>query len=251
MGCCVSKCKSPQSHPDVQDKLVISHSPPPQSPPLKPPPETVLQSPASLTSASSFTCSTLTTTYDSSSLSTASSSSSVAFSKLDRTFSNDFLQSCAIENPQIIGLDHPVKKIGAVKQLGPGNTLKRARAGSPTLTRQKSFRVEKQRLPCSTMMRSSPSPSRRFNGNTGSYHRRPPIKTQNESNRTIKASRPANPNRNVIGNGRPMRSFGYEIGSKGEDVEVGEVLSRMSYSGYAAMEDLDNPHIALDCFIFL
>lgn len=173
-----------------------------------------------------------------------------------------------MENPQIIGLD-PVKKTGvAVKQLSPGTTHKRARASSPTLTRQKSFRIEKERLPyghgphgvvngrVNTMR--SPSPSRRFSGNTSNYQRQPMLfsmNTHNESNRSVKANvKPPSPNRNVISKERPIylkkkERFGYEVGSK---VEVGEVLSTLSYSGSAAAtEDLDNPHIALDCFIFL
>ncbi|KAI3784607.1 hypothetical protein L1987_43709 [Smallanthus sonchifolius] len=259
MGCCISKCKPKiqlQCNPGLQDKLVISQSPP-SSPPRK---RKTVQSPPSTTS-SSFACSTQSSTCGSSSLSTASSS--IAFSKVDRTFSNDFLQSCAMENPQIIGLD-PIKKIGVVKQLSPGSTHKRAHAGSPTLTRQKSFRIEKERLAYATLngrstMRS-PSPSRRFNGNTCNYQRQTmlySLNTHNESNRVVKANtRPASPNRNVICKEKPIclknkERFGYEVGSKVEGVEVREVLSTMSHSGSVATEDLDNPHIALDCFIFL
>ncbi|KAJ0534333.1 hypothetical protein HanRHA438_Chr09g0399691 [Helianthus annuus] len=267
MGCCISKCKPrvpPQFNPSVQDKLVISQSPPhtPSYPPISSPRKRkTIQSPPSTTTSASFASSTQISTCGSSSLSSVSScSSSVAFSKVDRTFSNDFLQSCALENPQIIGLD-PIKKIGVVKQISPGTTHKRARASSPTLTRQKSFRIEKERLPYGIVngrtTMTSPSPSRRFNGNTSNYQRQPMLSsmnTHNESNRVTKAyTRPASPNRNVINKERPMfvknkERFGYEVGSK---VEVKEVLSRLSYSGSAATEDLDNPHIALDCFIFL
>lgn len=83
------------------------------------------------------------------------------------------------------------------------------------------------------------------------------MNTYNESNRSVKANvRPPSPNRNVISKETPIylkkkERFGYEVRSKVEGVEVGEVLSTLSYSGSAATEDLDNPHIALDCFIFL
>ncbi|KAL8231666.1 hypothetical protein R6Q57_001444 [Mikania cordata] len=228
MGCCISK-PQPQPQPNntggvgVQDKLVISHqsSPPPQK-------TKTIQSPPSV----SFTCSNQTI---SSSLSSASSASSITFSK---TFSNDFLQSCVLENPQIVGLD-PIKKIGVVKQ-----SHKRPRAASPTLTRQKSFRIEKERLPNGRIR--SPSPSRRrFNQNN---YQRQPLMLNTSNRRVIKENtRPPSPNRNVICNQTPMFVKNEErYGSKVEGVEV---VSRMSYS--AAMEDLDNPHIALDCFIFL
>ncbi|GKB01628.1 hypothetical protein Tco_0829672 [Tanacetum coccineum] len=268
MGCCISKCtpKRKSCHnPSVEDKVVISQSPPstPPSPPRK---RKTIQSPPSITSAS-FTCSTQSSTCGSSSLSTASSISSVGFSKVDRSFSNDFLQSCAIENPQIIGLD-PIKKFVEVKQATPGSTQKRARASSPTLTRQKSFRVEKERVLNNAigngrnMTMRSPSPSRRFNGYTSSNYQRQPMvfstNTRNETNRMVKMStRPPSPNRHVINKERPVylknkERFGYDVGSKlVQDVQVGEVLSKVNYTGPIPMEDLDNPHIALDCFIFL
>ncbi|PWA98874.1 hypothetical protein CTI12_AA014580 [Artemisia annua] len=267
MGCCISKCTPPKRKSchnlSVEDKLVISQSPPstPTSPPRK---RKTIQSPPSTTSAS-FTCSTQSSTCGSSSLSTASSISSVGFSKVDRSFSNDFLQSCAIENPQIIGLD-PIKKIVEVKQATtPGSTQKRARASSPNLTRQKSFRVEKERVLNTigngrNMTMRSPSPSRRFNGYTSNYQRQQMVystNTRNETNRMVKMStRPPSPNRHVINKERPVylknkERFGYDVGSKVEDIQVGQVLSKVDYTGPIPMEDLDNPHIALDCFIFL
>lgn len=106
----------------------------------------------------------------------------------------------------------------------------------------------------------SPSPSRRFNGSTSGYQRQPMLssmKAHNMSNRVVKTNtRPASPNRNVISKERPMylknkERFGSEVGTKVEGVEVREVLSTMSHLGCVAMEDIDNPHIALDCFIFL
>nr|XP_043618199.1 uncharacterized protein LOC122589931 [Erigeron canadensis] len=287
MGCCISKCqpnptpKLPHSNniiPSVQDKLVIISQSPPSTPPSPPRKRKTIQSPPSSITSASLTCSTQTNTCCSSTLSSASStSSSVAlFSKVaDRSFSNDFLHSCAMENPQIVGLDHHVKKSGEVKKLSPGTTQKRPRASSPTITRQKSFRVEKEK-PLNTSIVNgrnftmrSPSPSRRFNtyNNTSSYQRQQPMlvsrNTYNESNRIVKAnSRPASPYRNVINNkeySRPVYMknnnkdrFGYEVGSKVEGVGVGQVLSKVDYSEAVPMEeDLDNPHIALDCFIFL
>ncbi|XP_071712925.1 uncharacterized protein [Rutidosis leptorrhynchoides] len=278
MGCCISKSvpkRKLHSNSLVQDKLVISQSPPstPSRSPSRSPPkkQKINQSPPSITS-SSFTCSTQTSTCNSSLLSSASSFSSIALSKENqRSFSNDFLQSCAMENPQIIGLDQ-IKKSGQVlKPLSQGSSQKRARATSPILTRQKSFRVEKQKM-SNTMsivngrntMRS-PSPSRRFNGNSSSNYQRQPMlylnnmmqREINDSNRILKPiPRVASPNRNVISNERSnylknKERFGYQIGSKVEGVGIGQVLTKVDYSGPIPMEDLDNPHIALDCFIFL
>ncbi|KAI3772907.1 hypothetical protein L6452_04102 [Arctium lappa] len=269
MGCCISKCKPNTNPNNLQDKVVISQSPPPPLPPPLPPSsppqnrKPVQSPPPSITSTSSFSCSTQRSTCGSSSLSSelSSCSSSVAFSQVDRLFSNEFLQSCVKENPQIIGLD-PVKRILEVKQLVPGgNSQKRARAISPSLTRQKSFRVEKERSPNSTTVNGrstimrSPSPSRRFNGYTSDYQRSPMLfstNVHNEGNRLVKANtRPMSPNRNKIVNKErsPMylknnkERFAYEIGSK-VGVEVEQGLSKH-------IEDIDNPHIALDCFIFL
>ncbi|KAI3767592.1 hypothetical protein L2E82_17837 [Cichorium intybus] len=259
MGCCISKCKSKRKRLDVnpnsiEDKLVISQSPPP---PSRPPKRRNVQSPPSTTPAS------LTLSSASSSLSSASSSSSVGFCKVERSFSNDFLQSCAKENHQIVVLD-PNKNIRQLQQLVPGSKQKRARASSPTLTRQKSIRVEKEISPNtylngrSTMR--SPSPSRRFSG-LASNHQRPLVlyttNAYSESRCLVKAnSRPPSPNRNVISKERTMypknkEKHGYVIGSNVGGVGVGEVSSMVNYSGPVAMTDIDNSHVALDCFIFL
>ncbi|KAI3522297.1 hypothetical protein L1887_11826 [Cichorium endivia] len=269
MGCCISKCKSKRKRLDVnpnsiEDKLVISQSP---TPPSQPPKRRNVQSPPSTTPASltlSSASSSLSSASSSSSLLSSSSSSSVGFCKVERSFSNDFLQSCAKENPQIVVLD-PNKNIRQLQQLVPGSKQKRARASSPTLTRQKSIRVEKERSPNtylngrSTMR--SPSPSRRFSGLTSNHQRPLVLYTTNayshESRCLVKAnSRPPSPNRNVISKERPMypknkEKHGYVIGPNVGGVGVGEVSSTVNYSGPVAMTDIDNSHVALDCFIFL
>ncbi|TQD97510.1 hypothetical protein C1H46_016911 [Malus baccata] len=110
MGSCISKC-SPKKHflqefNNVQDKLVISQPPPRITIPpisasskISPCP----QSPCnSSSSASSITCTTSNSNSSASSLSLAlSTASTVSSSKIDRSFSNEFLWSCYKENPHV------------------------------------------------------------------------------------------------------------------------------------------------------
>ena len=292
MGSCISKCrpktKSEDEHEyeneNVQDKLVISHEPP-TSPisvlDIKPP----SPSPSySTSSVSSFSCT---------SSSCSSSSSSSVLSSKDRSFSNEFLWACVKENPHVLCTDpikeSPVKSVSskflAPKLVSPAKSLavapakqlmqqrvvgstpqKRVRASSPVLVRQKSFRREPERpnsensLPSRTL-RSSPSPSRRFEGDKcrvmsqvnasqgnafhpspssvrkGSGNLRPPSPNSNNSSRQLPCLR-----------NREKRN--HSTGSKFGENAVGEVLSNLGIDSLP-MEDINNPLISLDCFIFL
>ncbi|KAK2989773.1 hypothetical protein RJ640_029927 [Escallonia rubra] len=286
MGSCISKCR-PKKKPKleechhVQDKLVISQAPIVSPiPPLTRKPLTSSPSPtASNSSFSSFSCATVP-----SSLSTSSSSclSSTSSSK-DKSFTNEFLWSCVKENPQVIGhgavksglqksvqyrvsarkLESSAEPIVApVKQSTP---RKRARATSSSLTRQKSFRKEPEgpnsttySLPSRTMR--SPSPSRRFDGNTPGESC---CKRNTDSNLNAVHSgsfstrkenmRPLSPYNNLSGYRSYMRrgeGYAHQIGSIMDEIAVGEVKSDEKID-CIPMEDVDNPLIALDCFIFL
>ncbi|KAH6759168.1 hypothetical protein C2S51_019403 [Perilla frutescens var. frutescens] len=210
----------------------------------------------------------------------------------DRSFSNDFLWSCVKENPQIVGLKEKTaektvsfpSKIHHSHNLDPSSMLvsspfvkkskqivqekvmmmmnttpkKRARASSPTLVRQKSFRKEQNYCVGSTPNRGlrSPSPSRRFNG--GESNRIFPVKESCYRNQVVSSSRgitPA-PKRESfrVPNPSPKRessidrdclvrrndAMSQHISGKSDGKEIDVV-----------MEDIDNPLIALDCFIFL
>ncbi|KAG5221963.1 protein TPRXL [Salix suchowensis] len=287
---------------NVEDKLVISQAPKtPKIPvpvsnkisPSPPSPTTSISS-----SGSAFTCANSSTTAISS-CSSLSSGSSILSSK-DRSFSNEFLWSCVKENPHIIRinsikersqllaspnvyariLDSSAQQAAApVKQSTPekANTStphKRVRSNSPAaLTRQKSFRREPDRfnpshsLPVSRTLRS-PSPSRRFNGDSGrgiltitpkeSCSARTVGAKVNPANSFSSSlrkenSRLASP---YINSSQPRSSVRnretciHRISSKIDEDAVKEALAQQE-SDSIPMEDIDNPLISLDCFIFL
>ncbi|GFY96542.1 hypothetical protein Acr_11g0008480 [Actinidia rufa] len=275
----------------VQDKLVISQapiSPLPLSPtkhPLSP------QSTNSISSISSFSCTasnntglcSLTSSMSSSSSSSSSVSSSLMFiSSKEKSFSNEYLWSCVKENPQIIHIDHPTKGKNSTLQM-PKNvhaqklrlgsfepspsrhvgSNKRVRVNSPTLSRQKSFRREQER-PNSVNSEPNrtlrwPSPSRRFGGENNNS--RGGLKNAHKENVVGSGSlyvrkenfRPSSPGNNLSRN-RPCltkrESRIYNVGFKIDEIAAGEAVSNHDDDAIP-MEDIDNPLIALDCFIFL
>ncbi|THG19709.1 uncharacterized serine-rich protein C215.13-like [Camellia sinensis] len=289
MGCCISKCKRKRKHKKeesnnhIEDKLVISQAPispiplplplssstkqQQQQQPLSP------HSPTSSSSISSFSCTTSNIS-NSCSLSSLSSSSSIITSK-ERLFSNEFLWSCVKENPHVIHIDPskgsleklqklekpttqnvvPMKHVGSTPQ-------KRARAISPTLSRQKSFRREPERTnsmySVSSRTLTSPSPSRRFSSGdnyTGGSRIAPKESCCKRSvmSKRKENLRPLSPNNNLSINQPCLmnrEAHTYRIGSKIDEIAVGEVLDKQD-TGDIHMEDIDNPLIALDCFIFL
>ncbi|XP_059455368.1 QWRF motif-containing protein 2 [Corylus avellana] len=290
MGSCISKCRNKKKHSlkknsleesnSVQDKLVISQAPKtpniPHSNKISPSPPSPT---TSISSTSSLTCTTSNATTVSSSLS--STASSEILGSKDRSFSNEFLWSCIKENPHIIRINSikenafllaPAKPMAApAKQSIPPKVVgstpqKRARSRSPApLTRQKSFRREPEwpnppySLPSRTLR--SPSPSRRYNGD-----RSGPISTnasvlESHSKRVVGSYvrkeniRPASPNNIVSSRPRPClrnkETFTHRIGSKIDEFAVGKALSDHEMIDSVPMEDIDNPLISLDCFIFL
>ncbi|KAH7567962.1 hypothetical protein ACOSP7_009737 [Xanthoceras sorbifolium] len=274
----------------VQDKLVISQvQEPPKTTPnilvsnkISPCP---LSPPTCSSSSSSFTCATSNTTDScSSSLSTASS----VLSSKDRSFSNEFLWSCVKENPHIIRINSikeaslglSTSKVQAHNKLDSlAKSLrqsplkqsipqKRIRSSSPTtLTRQKSFRKEPaadQRFHSSSSRTlRSPSPNRIFNGDNNRT-----LKDQSCSKRMVDAKvnainsvsfssylkrenfRPASPsNTTLMGLRLALKNretCTHRIGSKIDETAVQQALAH-----HESMEDIDNPLISLDCFIFL
>lgn len=111
----------------------------------------------------------------------------------------------------------------------------------------------------------SPSPSRRFNGDNYNYNYKGGLVdgTLKEKSVVTKGSlvnyarnenlRPASPNNILTRNRENLRNKGtctHHIGSKIDEMEVGEGLVNED-SKSIPLEDIDNPLIALDCFIFL
>ncbi|XWS21700.1 hypothetical protein CRYUN_Cryun30bG0076900 [Craigia yunnanensis] len=304
MGSCISKCRPKKyciedfSH--VQDKLVISSSQAPKTPipvsnkisplPLSP---TI----SSSSSVSSFTCTT-------SSTATSSCSSLSSSASVDRSFSNEFLWGCVKENPHIIRinsikeaslaltstksptqkLDSPVKPIvapvkQAIQSREKGSTpQKRGRSSSPaTLTRQKSFRKEPDRLNSAYYLPSrslrSPSPSRRFSGDNSNRgilastskeicsSKRivgPKVNALNSVSSSLRkenfrpsspmlSSHPSTPLKSCL---RNRETFIHRISSKLDESALRAALSQQENDSIT-IEDIDNPLISLDCFIFL
>ncbi|XP_030526430.1 putative protein TPRXL [Rhodamnia argentea] len=329
MGSCFSRCR-PQRHRSfpqepldpcsssssslVQDKLVISQQPPPKTPPLARCCSDRI-SPSSPHSPSKSSCSSSATCSSSfaggarpggascSSSSTSSSTASSTLSSKDRSFSNDFLWSCAKENPHILqinslkvknSLSSLADKFPDVELGSPGKprpaapvvrhgipvnaAQKRTRASSLNLTRQKSFRADQSdgSLPSCThslprRALRSPSPSRRFDG--GDKCRgilvNPASDDCSSSKRLVatpKVSAPSNyagtnlsrengvrppsPNSNPNRPIRPSLVHSETLLSRKIGPKVGErVLA--DHDMIDSVEDLNNPLISLDCFIFL
>jgi|UniRef100_A0A2N9IUV0 hypothetical protein len=271
----------------VQDKLVISQTPKnpiPHSNKISPSPP----SPTSSTSSiSSLTCTTGNTTSSTSSLSTASS----ALSSKDRSFSNEFLWSCVKENPHIIRINSirenalsqaatrahfqksdllaktimELEKQSLQRKVIGSIPKKRVRSSSPApLTRQKSFRKEPEwpnvahSLPSRTLR--SPSPSRRFNGdrcgrvmtNTTmeSHSKRMLGKSSSMKMENLRSASPHNNSSRLRPCLRNRETCTHRIGSKIDEMAVTKALSHNDFDSIP-LEDIDNPLISLDCFIFL
>ncbi|KAJ9146233.1 hypothetical protein P3X46_028523 [Hevea brasiliensis] len=290
------------NHFQVQDKLVISQAPKlTLKTPIIPPSNKISPSPPSPTtsssSVSSFTCTSNSNTSVSSGSSLSSGSSSILTSK-DRSFSNEFLWSCVKENPHIIRINSikeysqllvppnvysqkldsavPAPKQPIPQRVhGSSTPQKRVRSNSTSpLNRQKSFRREPERInssyypPIRTLR--SPSPSRRFNGESGrgiltgtpkeSCSKRTVSSKVNAAANSVSSSlmrkenlRPVSP---YINSSHHLRSCLknketciHRISSKIDEVAVEEALA--NHDSDAPMEDIDNPLISLDCFIFL
>lgn len=149
---------------------------------------------------------------------------------------------------------------------------KRARTNSPTLTRQKSFRRD---VPppekaingtYSDVLQSrvarSPSPSRRFNADKYNLSHVPNETCSFVSKANVSRNcggkenvRPASPKNNNITsrnrvNLRNVETYTRRVGTKIDEMEVEEGVSNEDINSIP-MEDINNPLIALDCFIFL
>ncbi|XP_054789247.1 formin-like protein 6 [Prosopis cineraria] len=270
MGCCISKCR-PDQHPlpppefnHVRHKLVVpisNKTPPPPSPPSPPSP------------TSSFACPVFSNTSISSASSLSSASSSSALTSRDGSFSNDFLWSCYKDNPHIVRI-HSLKEasLSSVptkaqinktnpsnppqKSVGPPVPLKRVRSSSPAnLARQKSFRKEPERpsSPCNVPSRKlrSPSPSRRFNGGIDNLSKRimSPKANYEAHSQSVSSSMRREKRRAASPTGlRRRENCGFKI----EETVVKDVGSKHEVeSGLGMTEDIHNPLISLDCFIFL
>lgn len=149
---------------------------------------------------------------------------------------------------------------------------KRMRSNSPTnLTRQKSFRKEVEVLPLKTnnvsrMFGSSPSPSRRFNTtlSDNSVSKRMMNNTTKVSvahySRSVSSSirkecvkgASSSPNNSSR---RLHSSTGLNL--RHRETKIDETVVKDVHSSHhhnmdsTIMEDIDNPLISLDCFIFL
>ncbi|MBA0866169.1 hypothetical protein Goshw_018575 [Gossypium schwendimanii] len=176
----------------------------------------------------------------------------------------------------------PVREKGSTPQ-------KRGRSSSPsTLTRQKSFRKDpdlRLNSPCNNYLPSrglrSPSPSRRFNGdnnNSSSNYRGllastskdmcsskrivgPKVNALNSVSPSQRREhlRVSSPKLNSYDRNSPLKSclrnretFVHRISSKIDETALRAAFSSPQQENESiSMEDMDNPLISLDCFIFL
>ncbi|XP_057795629.1 uncharacterized protein LOC131011800 [Salvia miltiorrhiza] len=291
MGSCISKCK-PKKKAKHEDPipsgrhhvLVISRDPPPEitiMPPHKP--FSPAPSTSSAASFSSFSCSA-TSKYSaamaassvSSSSSSLSSSSYSTCALRDRSFSNEFLRSCAKEIPHVVNVEKTASFPNKIpsQNLDPLTTKlaptpkKRARASSPTLVRQKSFRKE-QNSPNRGLR--SPSPSRRFNGDGNrifpvqeSYYRKPVVSRGNNAPKreSFRAPSPARTPKRELSIAPKTESFRAPAPAiPKRELSISREYSVRKSDAFSSkidgrevdvvMEDINNPLIALDCFIFL
>ncbi|KAL0326111.1 UNVERIFIED_CONTAM: hypothetical protein Sradi_5180400 [Sesamum radiatum] len=283
MGSCISKCRpkkkfkeEDESH--VHDKLVISQDPMissnlatlimPSEKPLSPAP--------SSSSFSSFSCSshskcagTMASSVSSSSTLSLSSCSSSVLSAKDRKVHPGNLDPSPLLNVSPI-VQKAKQSVQERPTISAPTPKKRARASSPTLVRQKSFR--KDQNPASSLPNRglrSPSPSRRFsgensrsgstNGTNESSGRSPVTYKANASStatsgvkrESFRAPITASPSRDMmISRNFPVRkkdTFPQQVGKKIDEGVAAADLREMD----TVMEDINNPLIALDCFIFL
>ncbi|KAI4320591.1 hypothetical protein MLD38_034053 [Melastoma candidum] len=277
MGSCFSKCRTnnrksdPTSSPldsqgNVQEKAVISQSlaPPPMLPfPAPPSPSKSTNFSSSSSSLSSCSCTTTSCSTNSSSTLTAK----------DRSFSNEFLWSCARENLHVIKLSSPIKLVSGYKDSSPASTEvilaspakkgipeKRLRPGSPNLSRQKSFRADNfglsygpQRM-AATRTRS-PSPSRRFEGRGSSPDSIPgtifgqPLVNKQRSFRSASPHQNNGRKNNWVCKQGTMMTGSPLLCPRADLLGVRSVISGRADKD--SVEDIDNPIISLDCFIFL
>ncbi|XP_010459861.1 PREDICTED: putative protein TPRXL [Camelina sativa] len=266
----------------VPDKL-----PPPPSPPVKIASYSPIQ--PSTTSNSSLSSS-------SSSLSTASS---ISVSK-DRSFSNDFLRACYQENSHVARINSLREASLSMKTTKPGypsridspvlpnrylttpnranenpkrgsNGSKRTREPSPnhrSLTRQKSFRQDQERVVMSASSNSltkgnflkSPSPSRRYEGTflkSPSPSRRfgmaaADLTVNSVSSRVRKDSIDLYVPKTCCHKSNISETRIHRISSKIDETMIREVEGNHKEPVVPMFEEvLGNPLIDLDCFIFL
>ncbi|KAL0438154.1 UNVERIFIED_CONTAM: hypothetical protein Slati_2298400 [Sesamum latifolium] len=292
-----------QDHPMISSNLATVITP--SEKPLSPAPSSSSSSFSSFSCNSHSKCAgTMASSVSSSSTLSLSSCSSSVVSAKDRSFSNDFLRACVKENPHIIGLNSVIKektvvvnasKVHPSRNLDPSPLFnaspivqkakqsvqerptisaptpkKRARASSPTLVRQKSFRKD-QNTASSLPNRGlrSPSPSRRFSGEnsrsgstngTNESSGRSPVMykanaissaTSGVKRESFRAPIAASPSRDMmISRNFPVRkkdTFPQQISKK---IDEGVAAADVGETDII-MEDINNPLIALDCFIFL
>jgi len=228
MGTCISKCclsslphppniniNNNNPSPPPQDKLVILHSPlPPSS--------------SSSSSASSSAFSSCTST------GTCSSSSSSSTTSKPKPYSNDFLLSCAKENPHIIVLDP--HKYHAPKP--------RPQGACPVLTRQQRGVQCSVRLPAKRERSSSPQQQRsiaRQKSFRGSEMGKQPA-VLSKPTRTL-----SSPNNVQLKDKQRVRGRSEKI----RPLSPCNSLHRLNLKENPIVEDINNPLISMECFIFL
>ncbi|GLU00942.1 hypothetical protein SLE2022_182750 [Rubroshorea leprosula] len=288
MGSCISKCRprkytfEEEEFEHTQDKIVISQT---SSKKVSPSPLSPTTTTSSCFSAPSVTCNT-TSTSDSSCSSSVLSSKDRSFSneflwacvkENPHIIRINSIKEAALaltsSKRHAQKLESPPKAVVVPKKDKGFTPQKRGRSRSPiALPRQKSFRKETEVLNSGYSMPSrilkSPSPSRTFSGEFGRgissntskangskrFHgtKVTPVNSVSSSLRN-ENFRQANPSIGSSGRLRPYlrnrKTCIHRISSKIDEIAVAAALTEQD--GDVVMEDIDNPLISLDCFIFI
>ncbi|KAG6624359.1 hypothetical protein CIPAW_16G021200 [Carya illinoinensis] len=173
-----------------------------------------------------------------------------------------------VSKPMVAPVKHSIPK-----KVASSTPQKRVRSSSPTpLPRQKSFRREPEgsspAYSVPNRIQRSPSPSWRYNGdryrafltNTSiESHSKRMVGLRSNTVSSVPSSvrnetlRPASPSnssrRRPYLRNREMQI--HRVGSKIDEVAVGKAVSDHDMDSIPMEEDIDNPLISLDCFIFL
>ncbi|CAM8877633.1 unnamed protein product [Rhodiola kirilowii] len=258
MGCCIGKLKKGSGEHEVHDhkaedvpvdKEMVTQSP--------------IMSPSTVTYSSSYSLSPAKSLVPSS-LSLLPLSSSASSLK-DRTFSNQFLIRCLNENPQVMTpLHHHIRpsspthsKVFEYRRKSTDHPTSERRSFGQRREWQTSHSAVRQKTPNfsgpsgKAALLQTPSPSRRFNNNVRvCEHKNHNVKRAGCGQKGLALNDCAT-NTSVVFSKRHHRGCsGLKLNADSLSVSAQSCLIE-EMECMMSLEDVDNPLISLDCFIFL
>ncbi|CAM8885075.1 unnamed protein product [Rhodiola kirilowii] len=257
MGCCIGKLRKGSGEHEVHDhkaddvpvdKKMVTQSP--------------IMSPSVVTYSSSYSLSSAKSLVSSSS-SLLPVSSSSASSLKDRTFSNQFLIRCLNENPQVMTpLHHHIRpsspthsKVFEYRPKSTDHPTSERRSFGQRREWQTSHSAVRQKTPGPSRkaaLLQTPSPSRRFNNNVRvCEHKNHNVKRAGcgqqvsalNDHATTTTTSVVFSKRHHECSGLKLNADSFSVNAQSGLIEEMECMM--------SLEDVDNPLISLDCFIFL